>query len=128
MESVMSRGTAYGLWLVGLFGICGLHRFYTGRPLSGIIWLMTFGLCLVGQFVDLFLIEGMVRQAQARTGVTAQAWPQAAVQPAHRVEGGLGGITRERVVEREVVRMRCAYCKAVNEGDAKRCGNCAAWL
>ena len=47
---------AYLLWLLCLVGFCGIHRFYLDRPISGIIWLLTGGLCLVGQIVDLFLI------------------------------------------------------------------------
>ncbi len=53
-------GTSYALWCVGLLGFTGLHRFYLGRPWTGLLWLATGGLCFVGQFIDLFLIPGMV--------------------------------------------------------------------
>ena len=43
-----------------LFGFCGIHRFYTGRWVSGLIWLFTGGLLFIGQLVDLFLIPAMV--------------------------------------------------------------------
>ena len=56
-------GTAYLLWLLGLCGICGLHRFYLGQPIPGILYLLTFGICGVGQLIDLFLIPGEVRTA-----------------------------------------------------------------
>jgi hypothetical protein len=53
----------YLLWSLGLFGVCGLQRFYARKPLSGTLWLLTFGLCFVGQLVDLFLIPELVDQA-----------------------------------------------------------------
>ncbi len=52
---------AYLLWLLGGFGVLGLHRFYLGRWPSGLLWLCTGGLLLVGAAVDLFALPGMVR-------------------------------------------------------------------
>jgi serine/threonine protein kinase/TM2 domain-containing membrane protein YozV len=54
---------AYVLWLACLLGFCGIHRMYAGRWITGILWLLTGGLCFVGQFVDLFLIPRMILQA-----------------------------------------------------------------
>lgn len=53
---------SYILWLLCLGGICGLHRFYLGRPWTGLLWLLTLGLLGIGQIIDLFLIPGMVRE------------------------------------------------------------------
>jgi len=53
----------YLLWLVGF---TGAHRFYYGRPISGTIWFLTFGLLGVGWIVDLFLIPHLARTAQQR--------------------------------------------------------------
>ena len=58
----VSSGIAYLWWMLGFFGICGIHRFYLGNPVSGLIWLFTFGLFGFGQFIDLFLIPGMAQQ------------------------------------------------------------------
>jgi TM2 domain-containing membrane protein YozV len=58
-----STGIAYLLWLACVFGICGLHRFYAGKMISGIIWLLTFGILGLGQLVDLILIPGMIEDA-----------------------------------------------------------------
>ena len=55
---------AYLLWGLGFFGLCGLHRFYLGKPVSGLIWLFTFGGFFVGQIVDAFLIPKLVREKQ----------------------------------------------------------------
>ena len=51
---------AYVLWLPSFFGVCGLHRLYAGRWVSGLIWLFTGGLCGVGQFIDLLFIPLMI--------------------------------------------------------------------
>ena len=51
----------YLLWLLGFFGILGLHRFYLGRWLSGLIWFLSFGLFGCGALLDIFLIPGMVK-------------------------------------------------------------------
>ena len=55
-----SSGWAFLLWFACLFGVCGAHRFYLRRYVTGVIWLLTFGLLGLGQLVDLFLINGMV--------------------------------------------------------------------
>lgn len=39
----------------------GLHRFYLGRWITGLLWLMTGGLFVVGAIIDLFLIPAMVQ-------------------------------------------------------------------
>ena len=54
--------TSYLLWLFGLFGFSGIHRFYNKRPVTGILWLVTFGFLGFGQFVDLFLMDSMVEE------------------------------------------------------------------
>jgi len=59
-------GTAYLLWLLCFVGLCGIHRFYCGKWITGLIWLFTGGLLLIGQIVDLFLIPGLVESANAR--------------------------------------------------------------
>ena len=56
-----SVGTAYLLWIPSMFGVAGLHRFYTGHWGTGLLWLFTGGLCGVGSVVDLFLIPEQVR-------------------------------------------------------------------
>lgn len=54
-------GMAYLLWAASFVGIAGLHRFYTGRWVTGLLYLFTFGIFGVGTFVDLFLIPNQVR-------------------------------------------------------------------
>lgn len=64
-----STGVAYLLWLLCFFGFCGIHRFYGGRVITGLIWLFTFGLLGIGQVIDLFLIPGMIRNANLEWAV-----------------------------------------------------------
>lgn len=64
-----STGVAYLLWLPSLFFVCGLQRFYVGKPVTGLIWLFTFGLLGVGQLLDLVLIPGMVESANLNLAV-----------------------------------------------------------
>lgn len=52
--------TSYLLWLGGFFMLSGLHRFYNGKIASGLLWMFTLGFFGIGQFIDLFLIPGMV--------------------------------------------------------------------
>ena len=64
--TMKSTGTSYLLWLLCFVGFCGIHRFYTGKIITGLIWLFTGGLLLIGQIIDLFLIPGMVEDANRR--------------------------------------------------------------
>ncbi len=64
-----STGTAYALWCLSLFGVCGIHRLYAGKTGTGILWLLTFGLLGIGQLIDLFLIPGMVEDYNFRQAV-----------------------------------------------------------
>lgn len=64
-----STGVAYLLWLLCLFGFCGIHRFYAGRVVTGLIWLFTLGLLGIGQLIDLFLVPGMIRTANLESAV-----------------------------------------------------------
>lgn len=54
-----STPVAYLLWF--FFGLLGVHRFYLGRPISGVIYLLTGGVFLIGWILDIILIPGMVR-------------------------------------------------------------------
>ncbi len=38
------------------FGILGLHRFYVGRPFTGLLYFFTGGFFVIGMFVDLIVI------------------------------------------------------------------------
>ncbi len=58
-----SKTVGYLFWLIGF---TGAHRFYYGKPITGIIWFFTFGLLGIGWLIDVFLIPGMDEQADRR--------------------------------------------------------------
>lgn len=53
----------YIFWVLGF---TGAHRFFFGKPLTGVLWFFTGGLLLVGWIVDLFLVPSMSEEADAR--------------------------------------------------------------
>ncbi|MCC4797906.1 NINE protein [Enterovibrio norvegicus] len=63
MNDTHSKVIGYILWI---FGFLGAHRFYYGKPVTGTIWLFTFGLFGIGWLIDLFLIPSMDREADLR--------------------------------------------------------------
>ncbi|MBR8838214.1 MAG: TM2 domain-containing protein [Stigonema ocellatum SAG 48.90 = DSM 106950] len=59
-------------WFAG-FG--GLHRLYNGKIGTGLLWLCTFGVFGIGQFVDLFLIPNMVDEHEMKLRLKAGLSP-----------------------------------------------------
>ena len=57
-----SKVVAYALWVLGSFGCLGFHRFYLRRYGTGILWILTGGVCGIGSIVDLFILAGMVEK------------------------------------------------------------------
>lgn len=55
-----SKGTAYLLWLISIFGWLGFHHFYLGKIGKGIIWIITGGVFGIGSLIDLFTLGGQV--------------------------------------------------------------------
>ncbi len=68
-QVLRSVGVAYGLWALCLVGVAGVHRFYTRKYITGVIWLLTWGLLGLGSLIDLFLISGMVERVNRRFAV-----------------------------------------------------------
>jgi len=61
-------GVAYLLWLVGCFGILGLHRFYLHKVPTGLLWIFTGGLGFLGSVYDFFTLSRQVTDANLRDG------------------------------------------------------------
>lgn len=62
-QNTHRKTIGYILWI---FGFMGAHRFYYGKPISGVIWFLTAGLLGIGWLVDLFLIPSMDEQADLK--------------------------------------------------------------
>jgi TM2 domain-containing membrane protein YozV len=61
-----SKGIAYVLWLLSIFGWLGFHRFYLGKVGTGILWIITGGVCGIGALIDLFTLGGQVEQRNTK--------------------------------------------------------------
>jgi TM2 domain-containing membrane protein YozV/predicted transcriptional regulator len=67
-----SVGLAYLFWFVSGFGALGLHRFYLGKIPSGILWMCTGGLGMIGAIYDFFTLPKQVEEANIRKAITDQ--------------------------------------------------------
>ena len=52
--------TAYALALMTFFGFAGLHRFYLGKPFTGLLWLATWGFGGIGTLYDILTLPSQV--------------------------------------------------------------------
>ena len=55
-----SSGTAYLLWALCLIGVAGIHRFYLGKPLTAILFFLTWGLFGFGLVYDAITLSSQV--------------------------------------------------------------------
>ena len=63
---VEGRYSYTAAWILLTFlGVFGIHRFYLGKWLSGILYLVTGGLFLVGYVYDYWTLNGQVSEANA---------------------------------------------------------------
>jgi TM2 domain-containing membrane protein YozV len=62
-QTTHSIPVGYLLWI---FGFTGSHRFYYGKPITGVLYFCTFGLLMVGWVIDFFLIPRMERESAQR--------------------------------------------------------------
>jgi len=62
-------GIAYLLWLLSGCGALGFHRFYLGKIPTGLLWMMTGGLGMIGSIYDFLTLPGQVREANIRNAL-----------------------------------------------------------
>lgn len=54
-------------WILLTFlGVAGIHRFYLGKWISGLVWLFTGGLLLIGVAYDFWTLNDQVREVNDR--------------------------------------------------------------
>lgn len=68
VDGMYKDGLGFALWCLIVVGLGGVHRIYLGKYATGILFLMTFGLFGIGQFIDLFRMKSLIRQANIREG------------------------------------------------------------
>lgn len=61
-----SKTTAYLLWF--FLGFLGVHKFYLGKTLMGILYFFTFGIFGIGWLIDLFTLGRQVDLFNALLG------------------------------------------------------------
>jgi len=55
-------------WILLTFlGVLGIHRFYLGKPVTGLLWLLSFGLLGIGWLYDFFTLNGQVDERNLAT-------------------------------------------------------------
>jgi len=102
-----SVGIAYLLWLLSGFGAAGFHRFYLGKIPTGLLWMFTGGLGMVGSVYDFFTLPGQVREANIRRAISDGVKQNINVNHTWRtVNDGEAHIVREKEsVERVILKM-----------------------
>jgi TM2 domain-containing membrane protein YozV/predicted transcriptional regulator len=60
------------LWFFSGFGALGFHRFYLGKIPTGVLWMCTGGLGMIGAIYDFFTLPGQVREANIRGALDNQ--------------------------------------------------------
>jgi len=68
VDGAYKDSIGWALWCLFFIGLGGVHRIYLGKYGTGIIWLLTWGLFGVGQFLDLFRMKSLVRDSNIRDG------------------------------------------------------------
>jgi TM2 domain-containing membrane protein YozV/predicted transcriptional regulator len=64
-----SVGIAYLLWFLSGFGALGFHRFYLGKIPTGLLWMFTGGLGMIGSVYDFFTLSNQVQEANIRNAI-----------------------------------------------------------
>jgi len=60
-------GTAYLLGALCLIGIAGVNRFYLGKPWTGVLWFLTWGLFGLGLIYDVITTSEQVSDFNRRS-------------------------------------------------------------
>lgn len=61
-EERKDAGTMMVLACIGFIGVAGINRFAMGEIGTGILWLLTWGLCGIGTIFDLVTLNGKVKR------------------------------------------------------------------
>jgi len=100
-------GLAYLLWLFSGCGALGFHRFYLGKIPTGLLWMFTGGLGMIGSVYDFFTLPGQVREANVRQAILDGTIKRnLSGQPWRNISDGEARIVREKEsVERIILKL-----------------------
>jgi hypothetical protein len=118
-----SSGTAYLLAILGFLSpAAGVHRFYLGRPISGLLFLLTWGFLGIGTLIDLLLIPRMVEEENLRLLHLGVARPVFALPPPPSPEHQILRIAKENegAVTVELVALHTGMSLAQTKGELER--------
>ena len=99
---------AYILFFVSGFGALGFHRFYLGKIGTGLLWMFTGGMVMIGSIYDLLTLPRQVREANIRQAILEESVrSKIAGKPDWRkIENGQSRIVREKEsIERVILRL-----------------------
>ena len=76
------------LFLCIFLGMFGVHRFYAGKTKSGVLYLLTGGVCGIGWLIDIVLIALKLRKVsnQKKTVIHNKSAAPVGVEPAYHYE------------------------------------------
>ncbi|TCJ13285.1 TM2 domain-containing protein [Flaviaesturariibacter flavus] len=113
MPAPPSLQQAYKWWLLGGFGLLGLHRRYLRKPRTAMLWLCTAGFFGIGALLDLFLLHWLVnrmhmihriKELQSEIEKTAAHREQLAA--AHQYEEAAYNRDKELLLRRRLEQLR----------------------
>ncbi len=82
-----SSGVAYMMWMASLFNVHGLHRFYLGKPISGLLYLFTFGFGYIGTILDAIRMPALVAEENIKLQLTTpEPWMLGLLPPGSSTE------------------------------------------
>lgn len=97
---------AYLLWFISGFGALGFHRFYLGKIPTGLLWMMTGGLGMVGSVYDFLTLPRQVQEANLREELRAALDRPRNRTPSWRYAEDAGArIIRKETLERTILRV-----------------------
>ena len=106
-----SVGIAYLLWLFSGCGALGFHRFYLGKIPTGVLWMFTGGMAMIGSIYDFFTLPRQVREANIRQAIIENSgkYPQSSSinndKSWRSVNDGESRIIQKESIERVILRL-----------------------
>lgn len=98
-------GLAYLLWFLSGFGALGFHRFYLGKIPTGILWMCTGGLGMIGSIYDFLTLPGQVREANIRNALFDHPRFRGGPQWRYADDGQVRKVHEKESTERVILRL-----------------------